>query len=105
MIADIPENLPVPGISTLVPSWNVRSEKYVEHTFEFAHYFLHDDGALVLIHCDDRALMQDVDECADQYDMQLLKDWWGINEHPLAHPRQPLKPVPSIPIRSLDSIL
>jgi hypothetical protein len=105
MIADIPENLPVPGISTVVPSWNVRSEKYVEHTFEFAHYFLHDDGALVLIHCDDRALMQDVDECADQYDMQLLKDWWGINEHPLAHPRQPLKPVPSIPIRSFDSIL
>ncbi len=89
IIADIPENLPVPGISTTVPDWNSRVTNYIEYVFQMADNILHDDGALVLIHCDDRALMMEIDGRADQYDMKLLKDWWGINELCLALPRDP----------------
>ena len=56
IIADIPENLPVPGISasfTSVPPWNMRSEGYVESIFEFGDAYLHDDAAILLFHCDD----------------------------------------------------
>lgn len=104
IISDILENLPVPGISTSVPDWNKRSVSYVENIFEMADDFLHDDGALVIIHCDDRDLMKDVVERADQYDMELLKDWWGINEHPLAHPRQPSATVSSYSNLHLQSL-
>jgi hypothetical protein len=89
IIADIPENLPVPGISTSVPEWNKRAKSYTEDVFEMADAYLHDDGALVLIHCDDRALMREIEDKAHQYDMKLLKDWWGINEMHLALPRDP----------------
>ncbi len=89
IIADIPENLPVPGISTSIPDWNMRKENYVETLFEMADMYLHDDGALLLIHCDDRSLLKEVDELANQYDMKLAKDWWGINELHLASARDP----------------
>lgn len=95
IIADIPENLPVPGISTSVPDWNKRAKSYTEDVFEMADAYLHDDGALVLIHCDDRALMREIEDKAHQYDMVLLKDWWGINEMHLALPRDPSMTVPN----------
>jgi hypothetical protein len=98
IIADIPENLPVPGISTTVPNWNKRVDNYVEYVFEMADTFLHDDGALVVIHCDDRDLMKEIDEAADQYDMKQLMDWWGINELCLALPRDPTLKVSTKPI-------
>ena len=89
IIADIPENLPVPGISTLIPDWNKRAENYVETLFEMADMYFHDDGALVLIHSNDRSLLKEIDELADQYDMKLVRDWWGINELSLASARDP----------------
>jgi len=49
-----------------------------------ANIYLHDDGALLLLHCNDRSLLKEVDELANQYDMKLAKDWWVINELHLA---------------------
>jgi len=90
IIADILEILPVPSISTLtIPEWNMRKENYVETLFEMADMSLHDDGALLLIHCDDRKLLKEVDELAHKYDMKLAKDWWEINEVHLASARDP----------------
>ena len=68
IIADIPENLPVPGILapfTSVPPWNMRPEGYVESIFEFGDAYLHDDAAILLFHCDDRALYSEVEEAAE----------------------------------------
>ena len=89
IIADIPENLPVPGILTSGPDWNSCPKNYVESLFEMADMYLHDNGALLLIHCDDRSLLKEVDELADRYDMKLTKDWWGINKLHLASARNP----------------
>ncbi len=76
-----------------IPEWNKRGKKYVETIFEFADGYLHDDGALVLLHCDDRKLHLKVDNLAEQYDMVLAKDWWGFNAVPLASPRNPAQTV------------
>jgi hypothetical protein len=91
LIVDIPENLPVPGISVApsIPTWNARPERYVESVFEFGDAYLHDDGAILLFHCDDRALLSEVEEAAEQYSFKLCKDWWGINDIPLASPKTP----------------
>ncbi len=96
IVADIPENLPVPRISKSyadVPEWNKCGKMYMESIFEFADGFLHDDGALVLLHCDDRKLQKKVDKLADRYDMVLAKDWWGFNAVPLSSPRDPTRTV------------
>lgn len=92
MIADIPENLPVPGISvpsSAIPSWNFRPEKYVDTIFEFADSYIHDNAALLLLHANDRDLQLEIEECAMTYDFKLLFDWWALNELPLALPRDP----------------
>ena len=92
ILADIPENLPVPGISapfTSVPPWNMRPKGYVESIFEFGDVYLHDDAAILLFHCDDQALYSEVEEAADQYNFRLCKDWWGINDIALASPKFP----------------
>ena len=92
IIADIPENLPVPTVSnpsSTVPSWNSRESGYVESIFEFARMYLQNNGALLLFHCDDRDLFTEVFDLADSYDFVMAKDWWGINELSLASPRDP----------------
>ena len=58
----------MPGISapfTSVPPWNMRREGYVESIFEFGDAYLHDDAAILLFHCDDRALYSEVEEAAE----------------------------------------
>lgn len=92
IIADIPENLPVPTVSNpsiAVPPWNSREPGYVESIFEFARMYLQNDGALLLFHCDDRDLFTEVFDLADSYDFVMAKDWWGINDLNLASPRDP----------------
>ena len=104
IIADIPENLPVPTVSipsSTVPSWNSRESGYVESIFEFASYYLQNDGALLLFHCDDRDLCTEVFDLADSYDFVMTKDWWGINDLSLASPRDPTSTVFSTSIRRL----
>ena len=61
----------------------------MESVFEFGDAYLHDDGAILLFHCDDRALLSEVEEAAEQYSFKLCKDWWGINDIPLASPKSP----------------
>jgi hypothetical protein len=92
IIVDIPENLPVPGISnptSAIPTWNVRLKKYVDTVFEFADNFLHDNAALLLFHANDRELQLEIEEYASTYEFKLLMDWWALNELPLALPRDP----------------
>jgi len=37
--------------------------------------YLHDDGALLFIHYDDRNLLKEVNELADQSNMKFAKDY------------------------------
>ena len=92
IIADIPENLPVPSVSnppSVVPPWNSRDPEYVVSIFEFASHYLQNDGALLLIHNNDRKLTTDIFDQAETYDFVMHKDWWGINDLELASPTDP----------------
>ena len=51
MIADLSEGLPVPTVSvptSVVPTWNEKSDDYFQELFDFADEILHDNGVLLL---------------------------------------------------------
>jgi hypothetical protein len=53
IIANLPENLPVPTISnssTSISLWNVLSKNFLQPLFDFANEHLQDNGAMILIH-------------------------------------------------------
>ena len=50
VIANLPEGLPVPTIlvpSSIIPTWNEKSEYYLQELFDFADENLHDNGVLL----------------------------------------------------------
>jgi hypothetical protein len=53
MIVDIPEDLPVPMVSsppTSVPEWNSEDENLLAMVFDFGSSLVHDNGVLLLFH-------------------------------------------------------
>ena len=77
--ADIPENLPVPNISTDVPSWNKLHESYYECFFAFAKSNLYDHGVLILAPCTSASLSKIVFDWTHTYDFYVAKDLFGMN--------------------------
>jgi hypothetical protein len=89
LFADIPENLPVPNISTDVPAWNKLHESYYECLFAFAKSNLYDHGVLVLAHCASASVSKSILDWAHTYDFYLAEDWFGMNDLDLQSPFVP----------------
>jgi hypothetical protein len=89
LFADIPENLPVPNISTDVPAWNKLHESYYECLFAFAKSNLYDHGVLVLAHCASASVSKSIIDWAHTYDFYLAEDWFGMNDLDLQSPFNP----------------
>ena len=80
LFADIPENLPVPNISTDVPAWNKLHESYYECLFAFAKSNLYDHGVLVLAHCASASVSMTVFYWAHIDDFYVAEDWFDMND-------------------------
>ena len=89
LFADIPENLPVPNISTDVPAWNKLHESYYECLFAFAKSNLYDHGVLVLVHCASASVSRTIFDWAHTYDFYVAEDWFGMNDLDLQSPVVP----------------
>ena len=53
MIVDMPEGLPVLGISipsTSIPQWNFEPKDWLQPIFDFADQHLQDDGAIIIMY-------------------------------------------------------
>lgn len=112
VVVDIPEGLPVPGVSsppTAIPDWNVYIESHLEAVFEFAHYYLHGNAPLLILMPESPAMRAEVQTYARTYDFKILKDWWGFNSLRLASPKDPSTTVstqnPSLLFSFLKKIL
>ena len=106
LFADIPENLPVPNISTDVPAWNKLHESYYECLFAFAKSNLYDHGVLVLAHCASAKVSKSIFDWAHTYDFYVAEDWFGMNDLDLQSPVVPSGVVsysPSLPLPSCIS--
>ena len=83
VIADLPENLPVPNVfdpSYNVPSWNALDSDFLDELFDFADEILHDDGALLLFHPDDNGeLRESIEDHFAAFGFTIFKEWLGIN--------------------------
>ena len=93
LIADIPDNLPVPGISnpsTTVPDWNKTNvDDFVEILFAYAVQHLFDDGAILMFLLESPSIRNDVLGWATEYSYNMYKGWWGINKLRLTSFRDP----------------
>ena len=89
ILADIPEGLPVPGISnppTSIPAWNQETHEWLHPIFDFADNHLHDAGAIILFHpfrMTTKAMILGYCEC---FSFQVRKEWWGMNRLHLTSP-------------------
>jgi hypothetical protein len=89
ILADIPEGLPVPGISnpaSSIPPWNQEAEEWLQPIFDFADNHLHDDGAIILFHpfrMTTKAMILGYCEC---FGFHVRKEWLGINRLHLTSP-------------------
>jgi hypothetical protein len=89
ILADIPEGLPVPGISnppTSIPTWNQEADEWLQPIFDFADNHLHDDGAIILFHpfrMTTKAMILGYCEC---FGFHVRKEWWGMNRLHLTSP-------------------
>ncbi len=98
LFADIPENLPVPNISTDVPDWNKLHDSYYECLFAFAKSNLYDHGVLVIVHCASASVSRLIFDWAHTYDFYVAEDWFGMADLDLQSPVDPsgvVRPYPS----------
>jgi hypothetical protein len=83
IIADIPENLPVPNVSDpsySVPSWNALDSDFLGELFDFADEILHDDEALLLFHPDDNGdFRNSIQDHFAAFGFTIFKEWLGVN--------------------------
>jgi hypothetical protein len=101
LFADIPENLPVPNISTDVSTWNKLHESYYECLFAFAKSNLYDHGVLVLAHCASVSVSRSIFDWTHTYDFYVAENWFGMNDLDLQSPVVPSGVVsksPSLPL-------
>jgi hypothetical protein len=89
ILADIPEGLPVPGISnppTSIPTWNQETPEWLQPIFDFADNHLHDDGAIILFHPFRMTTKANILGYCVCFGFHVLKEWWGINRLHLTSP-------------------
>jgi hypothetical protein len=92
VVVDIPEGLPVPGLSSppaAIPDWNVNIKSHLEAVFEFTHYYLHSNAPFLILMPESPTMRAEVQTYARTYDFKILKDWWGFNSLRLASPKDP----------------
>ena len=83
VIADLPENLPVPNVSYPsynIPTWNALDTDFLGELFDFADEILHDDGALLLFHPDDNGdFRESIQDHFAAFGFTIFKEWLGVN--------------------------
>lgn len=92
IIADLPEGLPVPGVSdppTSIPAWNEDSTDFWQNTFDFAENHLHDDGAMILFHPYHAATKSNILGYCNAFNFRVRKEWWAMNRLHLTSPFDP----------------
>jgi len=92
MLVDLPEGLPVPGVSvpaSSIPVWNQDSKEWLQPIFDFADQHLQDDGAIIFFHPFRLSTKSTILGYCKTYGFQIEKEWWGMNRLHLTSPANP----------------
>ena len=96
VIADLPEGLPVPTVSvpsSVVPTWNEKSEDYLQELFDFADEILHDNGVLLLFfHLIMESSLRTLRGFMILLALLCVRSGWGSISCPLARQGFPIPP-------------
>lgn len=82
MILDIPDGLPVPGVSSptsSIPPWNILPGDLLKSAFDFANNHLHDDGAILIFHSDASQVKSQLKGFCKAFHFKVFRKWMGIN--------------------------
>ncbi|KAG0596414.1 hypothetical protein M758_UG251900, partial [Ceratodon purpureus] len=93
ILVDIPEGLPIPGISNpadSIPPWNQDSKMWLNPIFEFAEQHLSDDGAMILFHPFRVTTRSNMLGYLKTWSYEIRKEWWGMNHLHLTSGTNPL---------------
>ena len=93
ILVDIPEGLPIPGISNpadSIPPWNEDSKIWLNPIFEMADQHLQDDGAMILIHPFRVSTKSNLLGYLKSWGYEIKKEWWGMNRLHLTSGINPL---------------
>lgn len=96
MILDISKGLPVPGVSfppSIVPPWNTVPPQFLKSAFDFAGSHLHDDGAILVFHCDGAQVKLDLKAFCRAFHFKVYQKWIGVNRLHLTNAWDPSKMV------------
>lgn len=89
IFVDMPEGLPVPGVSdpdSSIPTWNTLPSGWLGSIFDFANQHLHDDGAMIIMHPYSYHARLTIKQHCDAFSFRMGKDWIGMNEMYLVNP-------------------
>jgi hypothetical protein len=106
IILDIPENLPMPNLSspaTSVPPWNTLQVGFLDHVFDFASVHVQDRGAILLFFPDNLELKAMLRGYMTTYSFVLFREWMGINRLRMTSVRDKTKTVSVLRIFCFNS--
>ena len=89
IIAEYPDNLPVPGVSEFpeqVPTRNKQVQNFIKFTIGFCQGYLHDDGALLLFIPDSVQIKKEVLSFLYNNNLEFKEEWTIVNSLHLTHP-------------------
>jgi hypothetical protein len=92
IIADMPKDLRVPGVSAVIPEWNRLGDFYAS-VFKFASKHLDDDGGLILITPVGAIDSPGFIKLLEKFGLEISIDWVCHQPVPLAHPNYSSKEV------------
>ena len=96
IFADIPEGLPVVGISnppSSILAWNQESKEWLQPLFDFADEHMHNDGAIILFHPFRMSTKSNILGYCKLYGFAIRKEWRGMNRLHLTSPINPASTV------------
>ena len=90
VIVDLPEGLPVPTVSvpsSVVPTWNEKSEDYLQELFDFADEILYDNVSCYFFPFDNGEFFEDIKRFYDSFGFVVCKEWMEVNLLPISSAR------------------
>ena len=79
VIADIPENQPVPTVSDPDTSWNALDHDFLGELFDFTGEIIHNNGTLLLFHPNDNGdFRESIQDHFPFFGFIIFKEWLGV---------------------------
>jgi hypothetical protein len=85
VLADIPSNLPILHISTLLSfilPWNKQVDNFIKFVVVLESKFMFDRGAIIIMHAVDLQVLKEFHSFLESYQLKVCMKWIVVNSSP-----------------------